>query len=271
MKKILILVIIFSSATFLRACKNQTEMQVKSQRTVELNSWLDSNETFTKNLKRNDENYITGMQENSNKDFYLDFSTNPNFDELSRAEKINFHVRVEKDTKLKEFVFDFWDGVKTVNAGYWTVDHTYRESGVYKVSLTAIDEKWNEKTTSKEITIKEIAYPIAAYKIIDNEWFYKRPGEWCQIKNNENPEAGAYSMKQNEMVTIDATISVNPKWKNDTLEYFYKYENEDKIFTSSSGAFYWSFIETGCHNIELIVFDKESWKKDSTKIRFNVY
>ena len=170
--------------------------------------------------------------------------------------------------------WSFWDWLEPrYGDSLVDLEHIYKERWVYSVNLEVSTKDWDTNSVTEKVFIWEIDYPIAAYKIKDNKWFFIQSTETCKISwIDENKEVEAYPIDRYEKFTIDPSISVNTQWNSNWLKYVYELEwvmwenkarNGVKELTHSLNF-------TGCHFVDLTIQDPNVWKQDKTRIRFYV-
>ena len=82
------------------------------------------------------------------------------------------------------YVRDFWDGSTPIESESATdVQHRYWERGIYSVKLTVTDQDGDTNTVQEKAFIWEIDQPIAAYDVVNDEWFYVQSSDTCTIKD----------------------------------------------------------------------------------------
>ncbi len=169
---------------------------------------------------------------------------------------------------------DFWDESSTIESERATeVQHVYGHKWIYSVKLTVTDQDGDSNTVLEKAFIWEIKHPIAAYDVMDSEWFKIQSSDVCVVKNGETWKTTrevAYSVDRYAKVTIDWSKSVNTQWTSNGLQYVFEKEtvlgpDKDK----ATKQFTTSFNEEGCHYVYFTVTDS-LWKQDTGFIWFNV-
>ena len=176
--------------------------------------------------------------------------------------------------RVWNYVWNFWDGSSSIESESATeTEHVYGQKWIYSVSLSVTDEEWDSNTVLSRAFIWEADHPIAAFKVINGEWFEIQSSDSCTVNDeswNSHKEL-AYTVDRNSRVTINPSISVNTKWTSNWLVYVFvkkslMWEDQPTI----ANQFTTSFNETWCHYVDLTVKDSNVWKQDSARIRFNV-
>lgn len=179
-----------------------------------------------------------------------------------------------ESSEIYSYERDFWDGTSTIESESATqTQHIYGQRWIYSVRLTVTDKYGDSNTVMDKAFIWEVDHPIAAYKIINGEWFEIQSSGSCVVKDKlwvSHAESG-YVVDRNSKVTINPSISVNTKWTSNWLQYaFLKKSIMWDEQTTISNQFTTSFNETWCHYIDFTVNDSNVWKQDQARIRFNV-
>ncbi len=171
------------------------------------------------------------------------------------------------------YVRDFWDGSTPIESESATdVQHRYWERGIYSVKLTVTDQDGDANTVQEKAFIWEIDQPIAAYDVVNDEWFYVQSSDTCTIKDElwRTHDEMAYPVDRYAKITINPSKSVNTKWTANGLQYVF--EKESALWVDQSkiaNQFTTSFNEEWCHYVNFTVKDP-LWKQDKVTIWFKV-
>lgn len=181
---------------------------------------------------------------------------------ISRWNPITFIV--QSNQKILSYSWKFWDWWNNLTQTN-KITHTYNKVWVYNVSLNVEGENWNENSMTEKVFIWEKNYPIAWYKVRNSSNDVMREKDECKSWNVVYP---AYKVSRYETITIDPSDSVNTKWTNANLKFFFQPKYSD-IFNASS--FKHSFSELWCTYIDMQVEDTAMWLYVNQRIRFKVY
>ena len=172
-----------------------------------------------------------------------------------------------------DYTWDFWDESSVIESeGATDVQHVYWHKWIYSVKLTVTDQEGDSNTVLEKAFIWEVKYPIAAYDVMDSEWFKIQSSDVCIVKDESwrTRKEVAYPVDRYSKITIDWSKSVNTQWTSNGLQYVFEKETvlgSDK--DKATKQFTTSFNETGCHYVHFILTDS-LWKQDTGFIRFNV-
>ena len=173
-----------------------------------------------------------------------------------------------------DYSWDFGDGKPAINSEFLTdAEHIYWKKWIYSVNLTVRDKNDDVNTVTERVFIWEIDYPIAAFKVKDNKWYFIHPTDLCRIEDESwmYDTKEAYSVDRGAQFTINPWLSVNTKWTSNWLQYAFEKEpmawaSQVKIVSQLTDK----FIDIGCHYVDLTVNDTNIWKPDKVRIWFNV-
>ena len=186
-------------------------------------------------------------------------------------QKMDFESTINQTGVVSTYIWDYWDGTKPTNSQLAVnTSHIYWQRWIYYVTLTVHDKDWNSNAVTEKVFIWEVAFPIAAYRIKDNNWFFIQASDECKIEGNAMPQL-AYSVDRYASFTINPWISVNTQGNSNWLNYVF--EPESLIWKPQAiikNSLTHKFSQVGCHYIDLTVQDSNVWKQDKTRIRFNV-
>ena len=168
---------------------------------------------------------------------------------------------------------DFWDNSSPIESESATdVQHKYGQRWVYSVKLTVTDKDGDTNTVQEKAFIWEIGHPIAAYDVINDEWFKIQSTDTCTVRDESwnSRDEMAYPVDRYAKITIDPSKSVNTKWTSNGLQYVF--EKESALWVDQAkiaSQFTTSFNEEGCHYVEFTVKDP-LWKQAKNTIWFKV-
>ena len=191
---------------------------------------------------------------------------------ITRWKVLKFESTV--NTWVSNYVRDFWDG-KTMDSQYDAeVTHTYWSKWIYTVTLKVYDKEGNSNTVTEKVFIGEVEYPIAAYRVKDQWWYYLQASETCKVESAKDwtvMEYQAYPIDRYANFTINPSISVNTHWTSNGLQYAFEKESivwlDQAVYASSLTH---KFNQTWCHYVDLTVQDTNVGKQDKVRIRFKV-
>lgn len=191
---------------------------------------------------------------------------------ITWGELMEFKSTVNRE--VWDYNRNFWDGTPSISSEKAKeTEHRYWHRWIFSVKLRVEDKDWDNNTVVEKVFIWETDYPIAAYRVSDNKWYYVQSSDTCRIENelwNYDSEE-AYSVDRYSKFRINPSISVNTKWTSQWLKYVFEKEsiawtNQAKVTNQLNE----SFSEIGCHYVDLTVQDTNLWKQDKVRIRFNV-
>ena len=189
---------------------------------------------------------------------------------ITRWKTIQFKWTINEPDSVINYVWDFWDG-KNINSEFATdVQHIYGQKWIYAVNLSVYDKDWNYNTVTDRVFIWEVEYPIAAYRITNNKWFYIQASDECAFSWTEWVQS-AYPIDRYANFTINPGISVNTQGNSKWLQYVF--EPESIIWVTQAtikSQLTHKFSQIWCHYVDLAVKDSNVWKQDKTRIWFNV-
>ncbi len=141
------------------------------------------------------------------------------------------------------YEIDFGDGDSDVVEGTYsstaTFDHTYAESGIYYVELTAYDDDDNENTYTKKIMIGESDTPIAISTL-----------EKDNVEISTNNVMG----NVNTVFSFDASSSRNQDGSTRGLSYSWDFGDQTR---STEKKVSHTYEETGQYTVTLSVWDND--------------
>lgn len=180
----------------------------------------------------------------------------------TRGNPMNFVVKSNQD--IVNYQRDFADkDTRTIQTN--KISHTYKQAGVYKVVLKVYGADSMENEISKTVFVGEKTYPVVGFTVLDT-------ASNVQTQNDECIGAWsglvpAYRVDRYDNIVIDPGLSVNTKWQEDGLQFFFQPKN-DEIYKQDT--FKHAFNELGCTYVDLTVEDTSIGKSDSTRIYFKV-
>ena len=175
---------------------------------------------------------------------------------------ITFIVQSNKKILTYSWNFgDWWSNFIQTNK----ISHTFNSIWAYSVTLKVNWENWDENSITEKVFIWEKNSPIAWYKVSNSINDIIREKDECKSWNVVYP---AYKVTRYESITIDPSDSVNTKWTNSDLKYFFQPKYWEIYNTSS---FRHSFSELWCTYVDMKVEDSSMWKYAEQRIRFKVY
>jgi len=183
----------------------------------------------------------------------------------TRWKDINFIIKANE--KIINYQRDFGDGVnRTLQTN--KVSHKYSKVGVYTIKLKVIWLNWMENTIEDLVFIWEKNSPIAHFFVKDKNQTIMTQNDICpEIVWEDIIEHPAYRIDRYQSFTLDTSKSVNVKWKNNNLSFYFQPKN-DEIYKKVN--FNHNFDELGCQYIDVTVEDTEIGKNDKIRVRFKV-
>lgn len=174
---------------------------------------------------------------------------------------------VKSNKKILGYVRDLWDqNIQTIQED--RIKHKYERAWVYEVKLKVLWEQWEENEIYTTVFIWEKNYPIAWYKVLDNQSIILRQNETCSyVSGNNTIKVPAYQIDRQEEINIDPTISQNTKWDNEKLNYYFQPKDDDIVKQSPYKK---KFDELWCTFVDLTVDDTIVSKQSKTRIWFKV-
>lgn len=184
----------------------------------------------------------------------------------TRWNTVNFVVKSNQDIINYSRDFGDWEEISTQTN---KVTHVYKKVWVYKIKLKVSGSNWMENEIIETVFIWDKNSPIAAYKVTNDQQQIIRQNEECiEIINWEEIKHPAYKIERYENLTIDPSESVNIKWENSDLNFYFQPRNSE-IFKNNQ--FKYSFNELWCQFVDFTAEDTSMWINDKTRIRFKVY
>lgn len=187
--------------------------------------------------------------------------------------QMKFKSTVNSD-KIYEYAWDFGDSSDNASQFITEANHVYGQKWIYDVTLKVTDSEWNWNSVKERVFIWETDSPIAAYKVMDDKWYYLQPTDYCKVESAWwwITEVLAFPVDRYAKFTINPTYSVNTKWNSAGLQYIFSKQAilwQDKV--QKINQLSESFSEMWCHYVDLQVSDPNVWKEDKTRIWFNVH
>ena len=190
---------------------------------------------------------------------------------ITRWKTMEFKSTINKPDTIATYYWNFWDWHFKDSQFATDVTHVYWQRWVYPVTLTVYDKDGkDENTVTERVFIWEVEFPIAAYRVTNDQWFYIQASDECKIEGNDVPQM-AYPIDRYAVVTINPSISVNTQGNPNGLTYVF--EPESLVWGTTpiiSPTLSYRFNQVGCHYIDLTIRDSNVWKQDKTRIWFNV-
>lgn len=190
---------------------------------------------------------------------------------ITRWKTLQFNSTV--NASVINYVWNYGDWTNTNSQFATNTSHIYNQRWIYTVTLTVYDMQWNSNTVTEKVFIGEVKYPIAAYRVRDNGWFYIMASDSCNIEWEWWTQIihDAYPVDRYKSFTIDPSISVNTMWNSNGLTYVFEKESLAwKSQAINKSQYTDSFSLVGCHYVDLTIQDSNVWKQDIARIRFNV-
>jgi PKD repeat protein len=257
----------------------------------ELNySWSFSNPNFSKIVNTEQNNKLVEVSFDSIWEHKIKLTTKDKFGKISETEKtieikstlrpeifiapkattwwnsVNFIV--QSNEEIVNYSRDFWDW-ETISTQTNRVSHVYKSVWIYKVTLKVSGTNWMENTITDNVFIWDKNSPIAAFKVLNNQQEILKQNEECaEIIDGQIKKHPAYKIERYQNFTIDPKESVNIKWENNNLSFYFQPRNWE-IFKNTN--FKSNFNELWCQFIDFTLEDTSMWINDKVRIRFKVY
>lgn len=185
---------------------------------------------------------------------------------ITRGNTINFVVQSNED--ILNYTRNFWDW-ESISTQTNKVTHIYKKMWSYKVTLKVYGANGMENSIVDNVFIWDKNFPIAAYKIIWSSQDIFKQNEECLVNIDwEQTVVNAYKVERYQNFTIDTKDSVNVRWENNNLNYYFQPKNSE-IFKNSN--FKYSFNELWCQFIDFTVEDLSLGINSKDRIWFKVY
>ncbi len=179
---------------------------------------------------------------------------------------INFVVQSNQTILNYSRNFADWNTVSTQTN---KIRHTFNKVWNFAVILNVNWENGDTNTITENVFIWEKNLPTAAYKVRNQANEIIKENEECIEKTElENVVHPAYKVTRYNQITIDPSDSVNTKWTNSDLKYFFK-QKYWEIYNTSS--FKTSFSEMWCSYVDMTVEDAAMWVNTQQRIWFKVF
>lgn len=183
----------------------------------------------------------------------------------TRWTNVNFVVKSNQDIINYSRNFGDWEEISTQTN---KITHTYNKVWVYKVILKVNWSNWMENEITETVFIWDKNSPIAAYKITRWQQIIRQNEECTEVIDWQQVIHPAYKVERYENFAIDPSDSVNIKWENSDLNFYFQPRNSE-IFKDNQ--FKYSFDELGCQFVDFTAEDTSMWINDKTRIWFKVY
>lgn len=181
---------------------------------------------------------------------------------VTRGNPITFLV--QSNQKILSYSWNFGDGTSSIIQTN-KVTHIFSKIGMYNINLTVNWENWQENTIIEKVFIWEKNRPIAAYKVKNRSNDIIRENDECIDWWTTYP---AYKVTRYENIIIDPSDSVNTKWTNSNLKYFFRPKYWEIYNTNQ---FRHNFNELWCNYVDMTVEDTVMWLETKQRIWFKVY
>lgn len=169
-------------------------------------------------------------------------------------------VSIVADSKeASVFEWNFWDST-TDTTNEWRVNHIYKKSWTYDLTLTVRWSKWTDSNyITRKIYVSDWVSPMASISISrDNEEILSTPNA-CDAND-------AYVIDRASAISFSAENSVNIDWTNAWLVYSWKYVWKN----SSQSKLSYKFDELWCFPIDLTVKSQKNGKLNSARVYVKV-
>ena len=177
-------------------------------------------------------------------------------------------LMVQSNQNILNYSRNFGDW-STVSTQSNKVQHKFNKVWNFNVTLTVNWENWDTNTVSETVFIWEKNLPTAAYKLKNTANEIIRESEEC-IETTAQWDVihPAYKVVRYRQVTIDPSDSVNTKWTNTDLKFFFRPKYWEIYNTST---FKHSFSELWCTYVDMTVEDSAMWVNAQQRIWFKIY
>lgn len=184
----------------------------------------------------------------------------------TRWNKVFFVVQSNQDIiNYKRDFGDWKDLISQTNK----VSHVYDQVWSYKITLQVNWKNGMENTIIDNVFIWDKESPTAAYIVNNSQQQIIRQNEECiEYDGDTKITHPSYKIERYQDFTIDPSQSVNIKWDNQNLNFYFQPRNGE-IYKDNK--FKYSFDELGCQFIDFTAEDNTVWINDKTRIRFKVY
>jgi len=178
------------------------------------------------------------------------------------------NIMVQSNQNILNYSRNFGDW-STVSTQSNKIQHTFSKVWNYKITLTVYGDGWDTNTITETVFIWEKNLPTAAYKLRNwsNE-IVKQSEECVETTSQWSVVHPAYRVYRYNQVTIDPSDSVNTKWTNSDLKFFFKPKYGDIYNTST---FKYTLSELWCSYVDMTVEDSAMWVSSSQRIWFKTY
>lgn len=174
---------------------------------------------------------------------------------------------VQTNLSVINYQWNFWDGDTRSNTDN-QMAHIYSKVWIYDVSVKVSDAEWNSNTVSSKVFIGEVNFPITAFRVKSAKNFVMQTISECSYEENwKTMVSPAFVVDRYQQITIDPSLSVNSKWTNSALSFYFQ-TKQGELYKQSN--FTHKFNEIGCQFVDLTVEDTSLNKMDKTRIWFKV-
>ena len=162
---------------------------------------------------------------------------------------------IGQSASAEYFEWNMWDGSPIISWSDRSIQHTYKRSGTYHVSLTVNREWWSEiNTINRKIYIADSESPFAII-----EW--TNTSSSIIEEKNACEENSALLINRAETTTFNGANSVNTDGNTSGLTYTWKYLGKARTTPTITEK----FNELGCFPIELTVRSTKNGASHTTK------
>jgi PKD repeat protein/type IV secretory pathway VirB2 component (pilin) len=152
------------------------------------------------------------------------------------------------------YEWDMGDGTTPINGSKKLVQHIYKKTWVYTVTLTVKSKDWTSRNQiSKTVYATDTNTPFAAFSGKNGSNSIYEDATAC---NN----SWAIIINRSEPTSFDATESINIDWSTAWLTYTWEYFGKVK----TTEYFSEKFSDLGCFPIKLTVRSNANWATHST-------
>ncbi len=178
----------------------------------------------------------------------VDFAISPNV--TQRKKRVKF---IAHSLEAQFFEWDFWDGVE-IQWNKNTVEHSYRRSGTFTVTLVVKWKNNKRNSFSKDVYVWDTETPVA---LIEIEWekgaFVKRE-QACEWED-------AYIISRSDRLSLSSNQSIDIDGEGSGLRISWKIGRDHYAITPVVKT---QFDEVGCFPIKLTVTSIK-WKTSDSK------
>lgn len=176
----------------------------------------------------------------------------------------------QTNAEVISYTWNFWDNTE-ITTQTNQITHTYKQAGVYQVTLKVVGADWTENEVYKNVFIGNKEEPIWWYTIKwSNNRILRQNDECTYVEWGEMVTVPAYKLTRYENATIDPVeLSTNIQWTKNNLTFYFQEKLKD--ITKTNSSYKVNIKELWCTYVDFTTEDTSVWINSKQRIWFKVY